>query len=277
MQSGVEFIQSDDGDEIGSVPLHRSDDDPTISQAERVPHSLVRLEKNVVFSHVTGKKIDGSTVNHQFYDHFKYSLLPKEHSHGKLTLGITSPNQGEGKTLVAANLAASLAMANQRETLLVDLNIRRPKLHEIFGTPLTPGLLESFHQSTITVAKTHIKHLHVLSAGNAAENALESVRMSSMKSSSSSKPSSTVGLEQLTEFRNVLLSLESKYELIIVDLPSINESAIPTLFTSQLGGVIVVVNAGRTKQRDLERLIATLNEGQVMGFVFNRVGKHNLS
>jgi Mrp family chromosome partitioning ATPase len=159
--------------------------------------------------------------------------------------------------------------------LLIDLNIRRPKLHDIFGTPLSPGLLESLTQPKITVARTRINHLHVLSAGSATDNALESMRMNTMKTQGASKAS--VGLEQLTEFRNVLFSLEKKFELIIVDLPSINESAIPTLFTSQLGGVIVVVNAGRTKERDLERLIATLNESQVMGFVFNRVDKHNLS
>jgi Mrp family chromosome partitioning ATPase len=268
-----EVIQSDDGQttEEPAADAEKAQQ----ADAEKIPQSLVRLEKGVVFSHVSGKKIDASTVNHQFYDHFKYSLLPKEHSHGKLTIGITSPNPGEGKTLVAANLAASLAMANQRETLLIDLNIRRPRLHDIFGTPLAPGLLESFHQQTITVAKTKISHLHVLSAGSATDNALDSMRVAGMKSAGGSKPQ--VGLEQLPEFRNVLFSLERRFELIIVDLPSINESAIPTLFTSQLGGVIVVVNAGRTKERELERLIATLNESQVMGFVFNRVDKHNLS
>ncbi|MGE5314916.1 MAG: CpsD/CapB family tyrosine-protein kinase [Acidobacteriota bacterium] len=246
------------------------------AEAEAIPRSLVRLEKSIVYSHVTGRKIDASTVNHQFYDHFKYSLLPKEYSHGKLTIGITSPNPGEGKTLVAANLAASLAMANQRETLLIDLNIRRPKCHEIFGTPLAPGLLESLYQPKITVAKTRINHLHVLSAGSAADNALESMRINSMKSASPQALKPTVGLEQLTEFRNVLFSLENAYELVIVDLPSITESAIPTLFTSALGGVIVVVNAGKTKEREVERLLSTLNESQVLGFVFNRVDKHNL-
>lgn len=271
MKEFDEYNASDDAQTTGG-PVG---DEPVSTDAEAVPQSLVRLEKAVVYSHIAGKRIDTATVNHQFYDHFKYSLLPKEHSHGKLTIGITSPNPGEGKTLVAANLAASLAMANQRETLLIDLNIRRPRLHDVFGTSLSPGLLESLTQPKITVAKTRINHLHVLAAGSAADNALESMRINTIKNPGASRAS--VGLEQLTEFRNVLFSLEKRYELIIVDLPSINESAVPTLFTSQLGGVIVVVNAGRTKERELERLIATLNGSQVMGFVFNRVDKHNLS
>jgi len=214
-------------------------------------------------------------VNHQFYDHFKYSLLPKEYSQGKLTLGITSPNPGEGKTLVAANLAASLAMANQRETLLIDLSVSRPRLHEIFGVPLAPGILEGLQQPTVTVSKTKVKHLSVLTVGSSVANPIESMRFGGSKNGTAMK--ATVGLEQLTEFRNLLYSLEEKFELIIVDLPSIHESAIPTLFTTQLGGVIVVVNAGKTKQHDIDRLLVTLNESQVLGFVFNRVDKKSLT
>jgi Mrp family chromosome partitioning ATPase len=235
---------------------------------------LVRLRKTVVISPHIGKKIDASVVNHQFYDHFKYSLLPKEHSQGKLTLGITSPNPGEGKTLVASNLAASLAMANQRETLLIDLNVNRPRVHEIFGVPLAPGLLEGLQEPKVCICKTKVKHLSVLTVGSTAANPIETMRLGGSKNHMAVK--AAVGLDQLTDFRNMLFSLEEKFELLIVDLPSINESAIPTLFTSQLGGVIVVVNAGKTKQRDIDRLLVTLNENQVLGFVFNRVNKNNL-
>lgn len=265
-------------DQFEDITPHDDTERPGQQHAStEAPHgsNIVRLQKTVLFSEHVGKKIDSSIVNHQFYDHFKYSLLPKEYSQGKLTIGITSPNPGEGKTLVASNLAASLAMANQRETLIVDLNVNRPRLHEIFGVPLAPGLLEGLQKPTVTVSKTKVKHLSVLTVGSAAANPIESIRFGGSKNGSPIK--ATVGLEQLTEFRNLLYSLEEQFELIIVDLPSINESAIPTLFTTQLGGVIVVVNAGKTKQKDIDRLLVTLNESQVLGFVFNRVDKNNLT
>jgi protein-tyrosine kinase len=267
MEQFEEIIQP--GDAQPNARGGRTGGEPNVNE------SVVRLQKTVIVSDHIGKKIDASVVNHQFYDHFKYSLLPKEYSQGKLTLGITSPNPGEGKTLVAANLAASLAMANQRATLLIDLNVSRPRVHEIFGVPLAPGLLEGLQQPSVVVSTTKVKHLSVLTVGSAAANPIESMRFGGTKNGTAMK--ATVGLEQLTEFRNLLYSLEEKFELIIVDLPSIHESAIPTLFTSQLGGVIVVVNAGKTKQRDIDRLLVTLNESQVLGFVFNRVDKHNLT
>jgi len=261
METTEEFIPTED-DGAGDRPDSRTG-------AHAAENGMVRLQKTIVVAAESGKRIDGSYVNHHFYDHFKYSLLPKEYSHGKLTLGITSPNPGEGKSLVAANLAASLAMANQRETILVDLNVSRPRVHEIFGTPIAPGLLEGLRQPTVTVTKTKIKYLSVLPIGSVAGNPIESMRFREPKRTAPGR--SPVGLEQLSDFRNLLYSLEEKYELVIVDLPSIHESIIPTLFTTQLTGVIVVVNAGKTKQHDIDRLLVTLNESHVLGFVFNRV------
>jgi Mrp family chromosome partitioning ATPase len=260
MDTTEEYIQTDD---FGPGDRSRSTDGGRTHR-----NGLIRLQKTVVFAAESGRHIDESFVNHHFYDHFKYSLLPKEYSHGKLTLGITSANAGEGKSIVAANLAASLAMANQRETVLVDLNISRPRIHEIFGAPIAPGLLDGMRQTSVTVTKTKINYLSVLPIGSVSGNPIESIRVRGSKPVAAEK--SPVRLEQLSDFRTVLASLEEQFELVIIDLPSIHESIIPTIFTTQLSGVIVVVDAGKTKQQDIDRLLVTLNESQVLGFVFNR-------
>ena len=54
-------------------------------------------------------------------------------------LAVTSTNAGEGKTVIASNLAASMAMAGRR-VLLVDADLRRPQLHQMFKIPKSPGL-----------------------------------------------------------------------------------------------------------------------------------------
>ena len=51
---------------------------------------------------------------------------------------MTSTNAGEGKTLIASNLAASMAMAGRR-VLLVDADLRRPQLHQMFKIPIVAG------------------------------------------------------------------------------------------------------------------------------------------
>jgi len=117
---------------------------------------LVRLLKPITFRSEVAKPIDEMVVAPQFYNCFNYSLLSKEQDTFNLTIGVTSANPGEGKTLVASNLAVSLAITNQREVVLVDLNIRNPRLHSIFGTKLSPGLVESLGDSAIQVAPTRV-------------------------------------------------------------------------------------------------------------------------
>ncbi len=57
------------------------------------------------------------------------------------SVAVTSASPGEGKTVIAANLATGLAQAGQR-VVIVDADLRRPKIHEIFGLPMEPGLDE---------------------------------------------------------------------------------------------------------------------------------------
>jgi len=213
-------------------------------------NKLVRIAKTVIVTSDRVGEIDHKIVSLRYYNCFNYSLLPKEHTDVKLSLGITSPNPKDGKTLVASNLAVALAMSYQRKTVLVDLNIQHPRVHEVFGTSLKPGLLEAFNDVTIHVSATKIENLFVLSAGG-----------------SMARP---LGLDQLPQFRDVLYSLVQEFDFVIVDMPSMDVFGFPVLFANQLSGLFVVLNAGRTKRGEVDRMFRLLNEAQVYGFVFNR-------
>ena len=231
---------------------------------------LVRLLKPITFKSEVGKTIDERIIAPQFYNCFNYSLLSQEQSNFNLTVGITSANPGEGKTLVASNLAVSLAISNQRETVLVDLNIRNPRLHSIFGTKLGPGLVESLSESTIQVAPTKVKHLYVLSAGNPVGSPIVADRIASANTGAAGTAKRTsLGLEQLAAFRDVVYSLRQAFEFVIIDMPSIQEPRVPIQLTHQMDGLLVVVDAHRTKYGDIERTLERLNKNQILGFVLN--------
>jgi Mrp family chromosome partitioning ATPase len=242
------------------------------SEPESSSKDLVRLVKPIVVNSDGSRHVDTRVVAFQYYNCFNYTLLAKDHAGINLAVGITSPNPGEGKTLVASNLAVSLAIANQRETVLVDLNIRNSRLHSIFGTKPSPGLIEALSDGAIHVSETKIKHLYVLAAGNVRGNPWSAERLAPVAGASKgsvSRPS--VGLEHLAAFRDVIYSLKQEFEFVIVDMPSIHERRFPILFTNQLDGLVVVIDARKTKHGDVDAMFHRLNKSQVMGFVFNRV------
>lgn len=229
-------------------------------------HGLVRVPKSILFHPTNGRRIDNDVVNFRYYNSFNYSLLSKEKSNFRLTLGVTSPNPREGKTLVASNLAVSLTLGYRKRTVLVDLNIARPRLHEVFGTPTGPGLIDALHDGPVNLVRTQIEHLVVLPTGTVKGRRHNGEYVNSQ---------SLVGLEYLGAFGDVIYSLEQEFEFVIVDMPSINTRDFPILFANQLDGLIVVVDVGRTKREDLEKMFRQVSERQVLGFVYNRVTDEN--
>ena len=248
------------------------------AESTHLTEGLVRLKRPIVVNPDDTSYIDSKVITSRFYNCFNYSLLSPGNGSVNLAVGITSANPGEGKTLVASNLAVSLALANQRETVLVDLNLGKPNVNSVFGVPQSPGLVESFYDGAIHLSKTPVKDLYVLGAGGSAGTPLGRVRTAAVGGASSRNGSNqSVQLEHLAAFRDVIYSLKEQFDFIVVDMPSIHEHTFPVLFANYLDGILVVVDAGRTKQEDLDHMFRHLNERQVLGFVMNRVGEEYYS
>ncbi len=234
--------------------------EPSVVQAgEQTP---VKVQKEIVYAPVAGKRVDETTVNFKYYNSFNYSLLSTDKSNLQLTLGITSANPGEGKTLVASNLALSLTLGFGRKAVVVDLNIHRPRLHEVFGVPVGPGLIDALQNGFVHVSWTQVENLAVLPSGT------WRTRHAAGDHGGSLPP---IGLEHMASFGEVIRSLEQSFDFVVVDMPSINSRNFPILFANQLDGLIVVIDAEKTKKEDIEKMFQQVNEQQVLGFVFNRV------
>jgi protein-tyrosine kinase len=250
--------------------------EPTLNQREsqqgdgapRPRGELVRLIKSIAINPDKGKTIDEKVVRFKFYNAFNYSLLSRDQQETlPLTLGVVSPKPREGKTLVACNLAVSLALSSQKKTILVDLNAANPRLHEVFGVAMAPGMSEALMNGTIHVSETAVHNLYVLAAGNFPQLVEGNAGMSGGVRKGSGM---MFGLDLLPALRDVIYSLEQEYDFVIVDLPAINTADVPVLFTSQLNGLLVVVDSGRTRRDDLDEMFRHVNESKVLGFVFNR-------
>jgi len=239
----------------------------------RKEERLIRLIKSIVENPEKGDRVDERIVKYRYFNSFNYSVLGAAGKNLNLTLGITSAKRGEGKTLVACNLAVSLALGLQKKTVLVDLNFAKPQLHDVFELQNGPGLAEGFTNGSIHVSRTSVEHLFVLSAGVVPlfhDPTAPSTGDDGSFTRGSAKP--LLSLDQLSSFRDVIYSLEQEFEFIIVDMPPVGADEIPVLFTNQLNGLLIVVDQGRTRKEDLDGMFQKINEGQVLGFVFNRLG-----
>ena len=227
-------------------------EDPAATQSI----SLIENERSIVVRSKTNTPVDTGIVKYEYYNSFNYSLLAEQKGNIKLTLGITSPNEGEGKTLTASNLAVSLTLGSRKKTVIVDMNLQQPRLHEIFGTERGPGLIEALRGDPINIAPTKIDNLYLLSAGSAPRRSVKQ---------------NPIGLEYTSAFGEVLYALEREFDFIIVDMPAIKKHEFPILFVNHLNGLLVVVELGKTKRRDIDQIFRQFNKNQVLGFVFNRV------
>lgn len=173
------------------------------------------------------------------------------------TLGITSPNPGEGKSTVAANLAVTLAQAGF-VTALIDADLRRPTQHRLFETGNERGLSTLLTMDerpwSWAARETRVPNLSVIPAGPLPPN-----------------PADLLSLERL---RQILTEMRSTFDVIVVDTPPVLAVSDPLIIAAHVDGMIVVTNGGKTRLDALKRASQTLQRGaiRVIGVVVNQQG-----
>lgn len=172
------------------------------------------------------------------------------------TLLITSTDPGEGKSTTLANLAVVMAQAGNR-VMVVDCDLRRPSLHRIFGVKNTAGLttmmVEGQAMSQPPIQDTGVPNLSIITSGPLPPN-----------------PSELLGSRRMAE---VLAQLKSQADVILLDSPPIIAVADAAILASKVDGVILVVQAYKTK-RDFARKAKAILEkanANLLGVVLNNV------
>ena len=174
-------------------------------------------------------------------------------------LGVTSPGHGEGKTLTAVNLAASLAMETSQTVLLVDADLRSPSIHEVFGLDDCPGLADYLlDDAPVEDLLIHpgIGRFVLLPGGRTISNSTEI----------------------LTSPKMVALVEEFKHRyparIIIFDLPPLLHTADVLAFSPYTDALLLVVEDGKTTVEEMQRALALVkNSRPVLGTVLNKAGQ----
>jgi succinoglycan biosynthesis transport protein ExoP len=179
---------------------------------------------------------------------------------GLHSLTVTSTAPSEGKSLVATNLAVALAQAGLR-VLLIDADMRRPRVHVAFDTPRHPGLsnvLVGNAKFCDAVRATAVAGLWVVPSGTEPPN-----------------PSELLGSKR---FSDLVASLRTHFDWAIIDTPPILAVTDAAIVAQTTTGVVFVVGAEMTSRYAARRAVDQLSLGRakLLGTVLNRVDlKHH--
>ncbi|MEI8340014.1 MAG: polysaccharide biosynthesis tyrosine autokinase [Verrucomicrobiota bacterium] len=168
---------------------------------------------------------------------------------------VTSSIPKEGKTVVSSNLAISFAQMGAK-TLLIDTDLRRGRLHRLFGLRKSPGLSNLLlEKSTLeeTLRPTGKENLTVLTAGAHLESGTE--------------------LLGSQKFADIMKELRGRYDRILIDTPPVLGLSETSILQGQVDGVLFVVWGGRTPIRSMKTAVEMLqaNGANLYGFILNRL------
>jgi succinoglycan biosynthesis transport protein ExoP len=169
-------------------------------------------------------------------------------------LAVTSTSAGEGKTVIASNLAASMAMAGRR-VLLIDADLRRPQLHHMFKIAKSPGLSDLLMgnvKPSEALVESSVPGLYLLAAG-----------------SDVASPSEALDSQRLTQ---LVEGFSQDFDAVVLDCPPVMPVADAAIIANAATSVLFVVASGSTSrghaQVALDRLASV--QVRVVGVVLNK-------
>jgi len=174
---------------------------------------------------------------------------------------VTSSGQQEGKTLTAVNLAVTMAL-NDKRVLLIDADMRKPRIHKIFGVDNKFGLSNLIGGSPevgMALKQTAVPSLMVIPSGPIPPN-----------------PSEMLGSARLGKLIGLL---REKFDVVIFDCTPLIAVTDATVLATQVDGVILVIKSGATRRKILKRGVKQLEDVQakIIGAVLNQVNVKNSS
>lgn len=201
---------------------------------------------------------DSRSALAEAYRQLRTSILLSTAGHPPKTLLVTSSLMSEGKTTTATNTAICLAQTGAR-VLIIDADMRRPRLHTVFNCTNETGLSALLsgpmdEKSTAEAIKMDQKSgISLLTSGPIPPN-----------------PAELIGSEQMA---NLLTSLQTQFTHVVVDSPPISSFTDGVLIASMVDGVIFVVHSGKSTRQVVRRSKQLLGDvgARILGVVLNNV------
>ena len=210
---------------------------------------------SVVNPAILERIVTSGAVPFQAVEHYRRlagTLHEVQADRGIKVVVITSAVSGEGKSLTAANLALTLSESYRRRVLLLDADLRRPTLHDIFAVPGGSGLSEGLRRSRSSEFTTFqlSAGLTFLPAGRPDADPMASLTSARMK--------------------QLVAEARGKFDWVIIDTPPVTLMPDAKLLAGMADSVLLVVGAGTASLDALKQAVKAIGRKKILGAVFNR-------
>ena len=223
-----------------------------LEQACAVTLDALTLNENRI------RGIDSSEPGEAAYKMLRTRVLQRMRSNSWQKLAITSARADAGKTLTAINLAISLAYEPNQQVILVDLDLRNPKVGTYLGLEPNYSLADHIKQDVgiekVLLKPTNIRRLYILPGADRLEHSSE-----------------LLASHQMATLTQTLASI-SPSTLVIFDMPPLLEADDMLTFMPQVDALLFIVAQGETMRSDLKRSIELFKDLNVLGTVLNKSG-----
>lgn len=211
--------------------------------------------------HVRGKLVGTDGVPHACIEQYRKLAATLHHlkaERGFRTLMISSGTAGEGKTLTASNVALTLSESYGRRVLLIDADLRRPTVHQLFDLPNLTGLGEALRGETehpVPLVRVSPR-LTILTAGRPDPD-----------------PMSGLTSERM---RRIVREAAGLFEWVLIDTPPVGLLSDGRLLSDMVDGALMVIRAGSTPFALVTRAIEAVGRDRIVGVVLNALPARDL-
>lgn len=226
----------------GPVPKAGYDEDARRpDEVDRLPAELVTVS-------------DPAGVAAEAFRTLRTSLLYSLVDDPPKVIVVTSPGAGEGKSTACANLGVVLAQA-EKSTLIVDCDLRKPRMHKMFGLRNFRGVVDVLigENEPRETYQEPLPGLKVMTTGPVPPN-----------------PTELLGSRRFAEF---LEKMRREFDYVLVDVPPVQLVSDPVVVATQGDGVLLVLDAQKTRKRAAQRSIVRLESvgAKIIGTTLNNV------
>ena len=169
---------------------------------------------------------------------------------------ITSATVGEGKSIIASFLAITISKYRETNTLLVDCDLRRPKIHKLFGLEQQGGFFEVMSGEISLKSSfkdTPINNLKILTSGKQTRSPAE--------------------LFNSLRLKDLFAEMKFYFDAIIVDCAPVIPVSDPLILSNEMDGVLLVVRAGKTQREVVKRATDLMKDAgvNILGVILNNM------